>query len=63
MKRYLRGWIYSKILHGRKLVLLASFLIFYLGLSLSPLDNPTEADSIQKQPCKQEVAEHQTWLD
>ncbi|MDW3647667.1 MAG: hypothetical protein R8P61_11415 [Bacteroidia bacterium] len=63
MKRYLRGWIYSKILDGRKLMMLASFLIFYLGLSLSPLDNPTEPDTIQQKPCNQEVAEHQTWLD
>ncbi|MEM8892288.1 MAG: hypothetical protein AAGD28_30190 [Bacteroidota bacterium] len=63
MKRYLRGWIYSKILHGRKLMMLASFLIFYLGLSLSPLENPTEPDTNTKMPCKQEVAAHQTWLD
>lgn len=32
MKRYLRGWIYSKMLDGRKLILLGSFLLFYAGL-------------------------------
>ena len=50
MKRYLRGWIYSKILHGRKLLLLGSFLAFYLGLSVSPIDN-----LLQKEPQLKEI--------
>lgn len=36
MKRYLiKGWIYSKILDGKKLLLLGSFLLFYVGLAFN----------------------------